>query len=316
MNSVKAQAGMPEVYVKPKRRLSSGKRTLLFMTIPCIIFVALFAYLPLAGWVIAFFDYKPGLNLLNVPFVGLKYLIMAYKDTEMFPVLRNTLVLSFLGILSSPLAVVFAILLNEMRSKKIRKFVQTTTTLPNFISWVLVYALFYIIISSNDGMLNSVLLNLKIIDQPLSPLTNPDIVWPLQTAIGIWKNLGFGSIVYIAAITSIDPELYDAAFVDGAGRFRRIWHITIPGLIPTFITLLLLSIGNLLNTGFEQYYLFNNGLVQEKIQVLDLYVYRIGIYLNNYPMSTAIGISKTLVSGILLIFANWLSKRLRGQSIL
>lgn len=298
-----------------KQRISTGQITLLLMAIPCVIALFLFHYLPLAGWLIAFMDYKPGIRLTETHFAGLKYFIMAFNDPELVSVLRNTLVLSFLGLLTSPLGMIFAIFLSEMRSRKLQKAIQTTTTFPHFVSWVLVYAIAYVFLSAGDGLLNKMLFKLHLISQPLNPLANPDIVWYLQTAIAIWKGLGFGAIIYLAAIAGIDQEQYDAAAVDGAGRWSRIWHITVPGLMPTYITLLLLSIGNLLNNGFEQYYLFNNGLVQEKIQVLDLYVYRIGITLNNFPMATAIGMAKTLVSVSLLLVANQFSKSVRGQKI-
>lgn len=297
------------------RKMPSGHLTLLAMAVPCVIALILFCYLPLLGWSIAFFHYKPGLNLLTSQFAGLEYFRMALDDPELLPVLRNTLAMSFLGLLVSPLAVLFAIFMLELRSKKLQKVIQTTTTLPNFISWVLVYAVCYFMLSSGDGIINKLFLNLNLIEQPFNPLANPDIVWIFQTAITVWKSLGFSAIVYIAAIVGIDQEQYDAASVDGAGRWARIWHITIPGLMPTFITLLLLSIGSLLNNGFEQYYLFNNGLVQSHIQVLDLYVYRIGITQNNFPMSTAIGMAKTLVSLILLMTANQISKKVRDHSI-
>lgn len=310
-----SSAKPPAPYAKSKRRLSSGQKTLLIMALPCVAALLLFSYLPLAGWAIAFFDYKPGLKLFDTTFAGFKYFKMAFDDSEMLSVLRNTLAMSFLGLLVSPLAAIFAIFLTEMRSKRLQKFIQTTTTLPNFISWVLVYAVCYFMLSSGDGIINKLLLNYGLINNPMNPLADPDIVWLFQTAITVWKNLGFAAIVYIASIVGIDQEQYDAAAVDGAGRFNKIVHITIPGLLPTFITLLLLNIGALLNNGFEQYYLFNNGLVQSKIQVLDLYVYRIGISQNNFPMSTAIGISKTLVSIALLMSANLLSKKLRDQSI-
>ncbi|WP_247740888.1 sugar ABC transporter permease [Cohnella sp. LGH] len=316
MSNILMNAAEPAVVRERRTRRSlSGRGTLLLMAVPCIAALALFSYLPLVGWAIAFFDYKPGLRLLDTEFVGFKYFKMALDNPEMLAVLRNTLAMSFLGLLASPLGVLFAIFLAEMRSRKLQRFIQTTTTLPNFVSWVLVYAVCYVMLSANDGIVNKVLLQLHLIDQPLNPLANPDIVWLFQTAIGIWKGLGFGAIVYIAAIVGIDQEQYDAAAVDGAGRFRKIWHITIPGLMPTFITLLLLSVGGVLNNGFEQYYLFQNGLVQEKIQVLDLYVYRVGIYMNNYPLSTAIGMAKTIVSVALLMSVNVLSRKLRDHSI-
>jgi len=298
-----------------RRHLTSGQKTLLLMAAPCLAALLLFSYLPLLGWAIAFFDYKPGYKLLDSQFTGFKYFILAFQDPEFAAVLRNTLAISFLGLLASPLAVVFAMFLNEMRIGKVKKFIQTTTTLPNFISWVLVYALCYIMFSTGDGMVNKLLLHLNWISAPLNPLANPDIVWLFQTGVLIWKTLGFTAIIYIASIAGIDQEQYDAAAVDGAGRFGKMLHITLPGIIPTFITLLLLNIGSLLSNGFEQFYLFNNGLVQSKIQVLDLYVYRIGISQNNYPMSTALGMTKTIVSIALLMTANFLSKKLRDQSI-
>lgn len=298
-----------------RRQLTSGQKTLLLMAAPCLAALLLFSYLPLLGWAIAFFDYKPGYKLLDSQFTGFKYFILAFRDPEFAAVLRNTLAISFLGLLASPLAVVFAMFLNEMRIGKVKKFIQTTTTLPNFISWVLVYALCYIMFSTGDGMVNKLLLQLNWISVPLNPLANPDIVWLFQTGVLIWKTLGFTAIIYIASIAGIDQDQYDAAAVDGAGRFGKMLHITLPGIIPTFITLLLLNIGSLLSNGFEQFYLFNNGLVQSKIQVLDLYVYRIGISQNNYPMSTALGMTKTIVSIALLMTANLISKKLRNQSI-
>lgn len=316
MSTNNLQVNKQKVYIaKRNKRMDSGKITLLLMAIPCVIILIVFSYLPLAGWAMAFFDYKPGLKLLGTEFVGFKWFVFAFDDPELSNVLRNTLVLSFLSLLSTPIAVIFAIFLMEMTNSRLRKLIQTISTFPNFISWILVFSFAYAIFAPGDGILNKVLLNLGWISEPLNPLANSDIVWYFQTAISIWKSLGFGAIIYIAAIAGIDQEQYDAASVDGAGRFTRMWHITMPGLIPTFITLLLLNIGGLLNTGFEQYFLFQNGLTQSKIQVLDVYVYRLGITLNNYPMSTAIGMAKTVISIILLLSANYISKKLRNQSI-
>lgn len=294
----------------------SSKTTLFFMTVPCFILLVVFAYLPITGWIMAFFDYKPGLDIFKCSFSGLKYFKLAIFEPDLIPVLRNTLALSLLGILSSPLAAIFAMFLSEMRSKRFQKIIQTTTTFPNFISWVLVYSIAFTFFATGDGVINKLLMNWHIISEPKEVLGNSDITWFFQTAIGIWKGLGFGAIIYLAAITGIDTELYDAADVDGAGRFRKMLHITVPGLYPTYITLLILAIGGILSNGFEQYYLFSNPLVQDKIQVLDTYVYRIGIKQGDFPLSTALGMSKTLISVVLLTVANLISKRTRGTSII
>lgn len=301
---------------KPARRKwSKGRWLLLAMAAPSLLLLFLFAYVPLLGWALAFFDYKPGYNFMKLHFVGFKYLILAFSDGELLKVLRNTLVMSGLNLLASPLPMIFAIFLMEIRISRARKIIQTSTTLPYFISWVLVYALAYVLFSIGDGLVNRLALGLGLIAEPMDVLGNEDIVWFFQTGIGIWKGLGFSAIVYVAAITGIDPELVDAASVDGAGRFRRIWHVTVPGLLPTYFVLLLLAIGNLLNNGFEQYYLFYNGLVANKIEVLDYYVYRMGIFMGNYPISTAIGMTKTLVSLILLTIANQLAKKMLDRKI-
>ncbi len=285
-------------------RWTRGRWTLLGMAAPSLVLLLLFAYLPLIGWLLAFYDYKPGYDFFNLKFAGLKYVILAFSDGEILRILRNTLVMSGLNLLFSPLPMVFAIFLTEIRFKWIKKLIQTTTTLPYFISWVLVFALAYVMFNINDGLFNKLVVALGLSDKALDILGNEDIVWYFQTGIGIWKGLGFSAIVYVAAITGIDPELVDAAAVDGAGRYRRILHVVLPGLLPTYFVLLLLGIGNLLNNGFEQYYLFYNGLVANKIEVLDYYVYRMGIFLGNYPISTAIGMTKTLVSILLLTIAN------------
>jgi len=292
------------------------KRTLLFMAIPCFLFVVTFSYIPILGWIMAFFNYKPGLNLFQCDFTGLKYFKMAVSDPNVLLSLRNTLAMSCLGIITSPLPIVFAVFLSEIRSKTYKRLVQTFTTLPNFISWVLVFSIFFAMFSVTDGMVNKLLhTTLHWLNQPVNPLINDGAAWFIQTGISIWKSIGFGAIVYLAAISGIDPEMYDAADVDGAGRFKKMWYITFPGLIPTYVTLLLLSIGSLLSNGFEQFYMFYNAMVSDHLTVLDYYLYQLGIAMNNYSLSTAIGISKTLVSVILIMSANYIVKRVRGTAI-
>ncbi|OBZ18029.1 ABC transporter permease [Bacillus sp. FJAT-27264] len=301
----------------PKIRIRMSNRMKLFwMAVPFLIIVFIFNYVPLFGWIYAFFDYKPGIPLWKTPFAGLDYFkLMFHERKELFNVLRNTMIMSILGLLCAPLYAVFAIFLNEMRSKFFKKLVQITTTLPNFISWVLVYAVFFMFFSS-DGFINRVLLSFGWIDGPTNVLGNNDIVWYVQTGILMWKGLGWGAIIYLATIAGIDQELYDAAKVDGAGRFRTIWNITIPGILPTFFVLLLLQISNMLSNGFDQYFVFYNPLVATHIEVLDYYTYRVGMLNNDFSYSTALGISKTVISITLLFTVNHLAKRIRGESII
>lgn len=277
--------------------------------------IFIFQYVPLLGWILAFMDFKPGIPLSRTPFVGLKFFKLLFESGgDLLNALINTLAFFGLNLLTSPLPVIFAILMFEVSSTRFRRFVQTMITLPHFVSWVIVFALAFSIFS-NQGLLNQLLLDFRLMEEPTNLLGDPDTVWIFQTCVGIWKGLGWGTIIYLAAIVGIDQELYDAAAVDGAGRFRKILHVTIPGVAPTFVVLLILGISNILSVGMEQYLVFYNGLVADKITVLDLYLYRTGVLGNDYSYSTALGMSKSLIGIILLFFANGLAKKVRGQGI-
>jgi len=295
---------------------AKGSASLYIMGGICVSFIIAFNYVPLAGWIIAFFDYKPGMNFSQMTWNEFKSFKFLFSSAGVFQPLKNTLIFSFIGLGLAWLTPVVAILLSEMNSKKAKSLVQTIITFPNFISWVLVYSLAFALFSQTEGIVNLFLMRNGLINKPLNPMGNADIVYTFQTTLNLWKNVGFGCIIYLAALTGIDPELFDAADVDGAGRFQKMIHIKLPGILPTFFILLILGIGQLLNNGFEQYFIFRNGIVQDKIMVLDLYVYLQGIYMNNYSIATATSIVKTLVSILLLTSANLISKRVRGVSIL
>ena len=303
---------------KSKMKDIGGKK-LFLMTLPFLIIIFIFAYVPLFGWSFAFFDYKAGHKLLNTNFVGLKYFMVPFSNSilraDIVRVMRNTLAMSFLGIGTSMLPMFFAIFLSEIGFRPYRKVVQTLTTIPHFISWVLVYSVVWSLFSLNDGFVNHLLLKLNLVDAPIAFLGTSNNVWITQWAYGTWKNLGWNAILYISSLNSIDSMLYEAAEIDGAGRFAKIFYITIPGLLPTFFVLLMLSIGNLLNNGMEQYYIFQTAMNKEYIEVLDLYVYNQGIRGNNISYATAVGMLKSLVSLTLLFIANWFSKFVRGESI-
>ena len=287
--------------------------------IPVLIYIIIFKYKPLTGWYYAFTDYKVGMKSSAIQYLGLKnftnlVLNEAYLK-QVLQVVENTLIMAFMSIfLSSPLTVLFAICLNEMNSTRARKLVQTLTTLPHFISVVTLYSVVYFMLS-NSGFVNTLLMDMGKIDTPINFLATPDHTYLKMWLYGIWKNIGWNSIVYLAAIAGIDQELYEAAMIDGAGRFRRIWHITVPGIIPTFFVLLVMSIGNLLNTGYEMQYVFQNSMNQKYIQTIDLYVYNQGISDGNIPFATAVGMLKSVIALILFSSANALSKAIRGSSV-
>ena len=294
---------------KPERL----RLTLIF--IPFLILIILFKYVPIGGWILSVYRYKVGIPLFENEFVGLYNFKMIFQQWDkMWEVLKNTFVISGLNVLFSPFPVIFAILLSEIRSMKFKKLVQTFTTIPHFVSWVIIYSLAFALFST-DGVMNTILIGLGLRERPANLLTNGEAVWIFQALLNLWKNFGWNAILYFAAISGIDTELYDAASVDGANRFQKILHITVPGITNTYFTLLLLNISNFLNNGMDQYLSFYNSVTAEKIMVLDLYTYRLGLIANDYSFATAVSVLKTFVSLVLLFSANFASKKIRGYTI-
>ena len=302
--------------VKKPFKLDRRRFTLTLMAMPFVIFVFMFSYVPLHGWIYSLYEYQPGIPLFKNLYIGLDNFKYILKDmNNIRRVLTNTFIFYFLGLLTSVIPVILAILLTECGSRRFKKLVQTTTTLPNFISWVIVFSLAFNIFFS-DGILNRVLMGLGVISEPILLLANRDAVYVFQTLVAVWKGAGWGSIIYLAAIAGIDQELYEAVAIDGAGRWGRIRYITLPGIVPTLIVLLLLQISNLLSVGLEQYLVFTNNMVQRNIEVLDFYVYRVGLQNRDYAYAIAIGMLKTVISVILLFTVNRFSKQVRGDSII
>ncbi len=298
------------------------KFKLFLMMLPFLVAVFLFSYLPLSGWRYAFYNYKLGIPMDQQEYVGFQWFTSLWSNpaqaTETIRVLRNTFAMSGLGLATSWLPLVFAIFLTEIKTGWFKKFVQIFTTLPNFISWVLVFSFALTLFSLDTGVVNNLLLKLGWIQAPVAYLNSGEHIWFKMWLWNTWKTLGWSAIMYLAAIAGIDQELYEAAKVDGAGRWRQIWHITVPGILPTFFVLLLLSISNIVNNGMEQYLVFQNAMNKSTIEVLDLYVYNISLgtrSTNTISMATAIGILKSLVSIVLLFLANRFSKAVRGESI-
>lgn len=292
---------------------------LFLMTLPFIALTFVFSYMPLAGWSYAFFDYRAGFDLFDCDFVGLKHFLAPFQNEvlrqDILRVLKNTFGMSMLGLCTSFLPMFFAIALSELGGHRFRKVVQTVTTIPNFISWVLVYSLAYSMFSAGDGFVNQLLVSMGVIDTGINFLASDKHVWLTMWLYNTWKTLGWSSIMYVAAIASIDQSMYEAAAVDGANRFQKIRYIVIPSLLPTFFILLMLAIANFLNNGMDQYFVFQNAMNKEHIEVLDLYVYNKGMTGSNISFSTAVGALKSLISIVLLFSVNKVSRWLRGESI-
>jgi len=285
------------------------------MVLPFMLIVLLFNYVPIFGWLYSVYDYIPGVPLFDCEFVGADYFKMIFTDANVLRTLKNTVIFAVISICLTPLPMIFAILLNEIKNGPVRKFVQTFTTLPNFISWVIIFSLAFALFST-DGMMTALLVKLRIMDEAQSVLSSKESVYWFQTFLAQWKMLGWNSIIYLAAIAGIDQEQYEAARVDGAGYFRCALHVTLPSMMETYVVLFILNIGNFLNTGYEQYMLFKNSVTAPNIEVLDLYVYRIGLENMDYSYGVAISIVKSMVSIGLVVIANLVAKKIRGNTII
>lgn len=290
-------------------KLIKKQKCLMFMSLPFVIWVIIFKYLPLFGWSMAFQDYKPGKSFFDQTWVGLKHFKVLFKEPQFYQSLQNTIAMSLLGLVFGTIfSIGFALLLNELRAAKLKKAVQTISYLPHFISWVVAASIITSMLAPS-GVVNELLIKLNIISTPIQFMSNPNYFWGIVTSSDIWKEMGWNAIIYLAAITSIDPELYDAAKVDGAGRLKQMINITLPSIKPTIIVLLIMSIGNLLNIGFEKQMLLGNPIVADKSLVIDKYALDYGIGMFRYSFGTAIGIFKSVISIILLFGANKLAKK-------
>lgn len=298
-------------------RAKRGKR-LFLLSIPFLVLVFSFSYFPLHGWIYAFYDYRAPLKLSQCDFVSWKWFTLLFSNItqiqQLGQVMQNTFAMSTIGIVTSFLPVLFAVFLNEIKCTPFKKLVQTLTTIPNFISWVLVYSIAFNLFS-NTGLINMLLQEWGITKDVINFLDNDSHTYLSMWLWGTWKGLGWGAIMYLAAIAGIDQELYEAAKVDGANRFKLMKYITLPELIPTFLVLLMLSIANFINNGMDQYYVFQNAFNKKHIQVLDLYVYNIGMSGSSLSLATAVSMMKSLVSVTLLVIVNYISKKTRGESI-
>ncbi|WP_439649637.1 ABC transporter permease [Gracilibacillus salinarum] len=305
----KKKAPKPPVQGGFWKRLSKQK-ALLCMSIPFVAWLIIFKYIPVAGWMMAFQDYKPQFGLFDQEWVGLKHFKDLFNEPMFYRALENTLGMGILGLVFGTLsAIAFALFLNELRFVALKKWTQTISYLPHFVSWVIA-ANIVITMLSTDGFINNFLEGLGLIDNPINFMAEPGLFWGIVTAADVWKETGWNAIIYLAAMAGVDPQLYEAAKVDGASRLRQMWHITLPSIRSVIIVLLILNIGNLINIGFEKQMLLGNNIVYEKSIVIDLYALDYGIGMFRYSFGTAIGIFKSVVSVILILICNGIAKRI------
>jgi putative aldouronate transport system permease protein len=282
------------------------QKELILLSIPFVIYALVFYYAPLAGWIMAFQNYKPIDGIFGSAFIGLqKFKFLFVNNAAFLGVIRNTIAMGVIClVLSFVFAIGFALLLNEVVHKHRKKFVQTVSYLPHFLSWVIVCGILQSALSIDGGIVNEILVKLHILKQPVNWFAHTAYFWWIVGFATIWKETGWNSIIYLASITSINPDLYEAASIDGAGRIRKMWSITLPSLKPTIIILLLVNLGNILNTGLEIQYLLTNDLVVSVSQTVDIYVLKYGISQADYSLGTAAGIFKSVVSIVLIFLAN------------
>ncbi|MEK3881812.1 sugar ABC transporter permease [Paenibacillus sp. PL2-23] len=307
----------------PKKRDRGAWKTvvqqkyLYLMSLPFIIWLFVFNYLPVAGWIMAFQNYKPAKSFTDQKWVGLDNFIDLFQDERFYLVLRNTLAMSFMGIIAGfVVPIAFAIFLNELRGKFFKRTVQTVSYLPHFVSWVVVAGIITKMLSIEGGIVNELLVGLGIINEPIQFMAKGEWFWGIVTASDVWKETGWNAIIYLAAIAGIDKELYEAARVDGAGRFRQMWNITLPGIRTTISVLLIMSIGHLIGIGFEKQFQLSNSLVTDYSEVLDLYALNYGIGIGRFSYGTAISIFTSVISIFLLLTANGIMKKLTKESIM
>jgi putative aldouronate transport system permease protein len=298
---------------KTRKAYTRDVWVLWLIALPGILHFVIFRYVPLLGNLIAFQDYSIFKGVLGSPWAGLKHFIKMFTFAEFRMILGNTLLLSLYSIVFGfPAPLILSLFLNEIRWTGTKKVVQTVLYLPHFLSWVIVGGLFINFLGL-DGFLNQILSRFG--SKPVDFITQPPLFMPILVVIGIWKEVGWGMIIYLAAMSTIDPSLYEAAVVDGAGRWRQMWLITLPSLIPAIVVLSLLRIANVLNANVEQVLIFLNPLVRTVGEVIDTYVYRVGLQNSQFSYSTAIGMFKSAIGFILVVGLNQLSRRLTGESI-
>lgn len=294
-------------YKRLKKKISKD-RYLILLVSPVILYYFIFHYIPMYGAIIAFKDFSPGQTILSSPWVGFRWFLDFFKSIYFGRLISNTLILSGLSlIVSFPIPIIFALLLNEVKRKNLKRTVQTVSYLPHFISLVVMVGIMANFLSPTDGIINQLLVRMGM--KPVDFMGEPVWFRPLYIGSGVWQSFGWNSIIYMAALTSIDPQLYEAARIDGCNRWKEMLHITIPGLMPTAVMLLILALGNLMNVGFEKIILMYSPATYEVADVISTYVYRRGILGAQYSFGSAVGLFNSVINFTLLLSVNRISKR-------
>lgn len=314
MSSYKVLNKAPKVAKITWRRDFKMNWKVYLLVLPIIIYFIIFNYLPMGGLVMAFQNFNPVKGFFHSDFIGFGNFIQFFTAPNFFQILRNTFVISLLGLLIGfPLSIIFALLLNEIYITFFKKTVQTISYMPYFVSTVVICGLIIDFVSSN-GIITNLLVKFGLERQNL--LLNPNYFWGINLFSDVWQGLGYGSIIFIAAISGVNPELYEAATIDGANRLRRVWHITIPGIMPTVITMLVLRCGLLMSVGFEKILLLYNPSIYETADVISTYVHRMGLQKMQYGYSAAVGLFNSVVGTTLLLLSNVISRKFTEHSIL
>ncbi|MFS0724182.1 ABC transporter permease [Paenibacillus sp. 1P07SE] len=289
-------------------------RYLLIMLLPGVLYFLLFKYLPMFGVLIAFKNYNVFAGFMESDWVGMRYFRMFFDNPDAWPIIRNTLLLGIYRIIwGFPAPIILALLLNEIRIYRFKRFVQTVSYMPHFISTVVVTGMVAMFLSPTNGIVNLFLENFGV--QPTAFLQNPNWFRTIYIASDIWQEVGWGSIIYLAALTTIDPSQYEAAAIDGASRWRQMISVTLPGIMPAIIILFILRVGNVLETGFEKVYLLYNPATYDKADILATYVYRIGLTQGNYSYGTAIDLFTGVIGLLFVISANYMGRRAGETSL-
>ncbi|WP_425464344.1 ABC transporter permease [Paenibacillus anaericanus] len=284
------------------------------MILPGLLYFIIFKYLPMGGLVIAFQDYQPFQGILGSQWVGFKHFIRLFTEPTFFMLLRNTLILFAMNIIFFfPLPIILALMLNEVRNRYLKNFVQTIIYIPHFMSWVIIVSITYVFLTLDGGVINEMIVSLG--GKKISFLTSSEWLRTIYIGQIIWKELGWSTIIYLAAITVVDPQLYEAAEMDGAARLRKTWHVTLPAIRPVIITLLILKIGSTLDLGFEHMYLLLNSLNRDVAEIFDTYIYTAGMKNGQLSYSTTVGMFKGVVGLVLVMASNKLAKKLGEDGV-
>jgi putative aldouronate transport system permease protein len=290
--------------------LKSVKRDkyLYLLALPGLLYFLIFKYLPMWGVVISFQNYSPFLGFLKSEWVGLAHFERFFSNPDFWILFRNTMAINLLNLFFFfPLPIILSLLLNELRSEVYKRTVQSIIYLPHFLSWVIIVSLTFIMLSQSEGIINTLIEYFGY--EKIDFLTNPNIFWGLLVSQSIWKEAGWGTIIFLAAIAGVNPQLYEAARMDGASRLQQMWHVTLPAIRNVIVILLILRLGDIMDVGFEQVFLMYNGAVSHVAEVFDTYVYRVGVQQGQFSYSTAAGLFKSVVGLVMVLIANKLAKK-------